>query len=163
LIIIIIKVLLSICLIWIFLQDLIERTAWNFFLFFIIPSGSFLFYKSTQLEYYLYSVLANSITLVIVGIVIWMIAKIVMRKRVVETIGPGDVLFFIFMAMSFPVIAFIVITVFALAFSLVLHYAFQRLKKEYDKTVPLAGFMSLFILFIYSLHWSGMYPNLYFL
>tara|TARA_R110002072_G_scaffold7503_2_gene40913 strand:- start:705366 stop:705626 length:261 start_codon:yes stop_codon:yes gene_type:complete len=86
-----------------------------------------------------------------------------MKKNVAEMMGSGDVVFFIFMAFSFPIISFIVLTVFSIMFSLVLHYLFLRFKKGYLKTIPLAGFMSLFILFIYSLHWSGMYPNLYLL
>ncbi|WP_379852787.1 hypothetical protein [Flavobacterium zhouii] len=64
-----------------------------------------------------------------------------------EVFGLGDVLFFIFMAFSFSIISFFVLFVFALVFSLLLHSVLQH--KQIVKTVPLAGYMSLFFGVVY--------------
>lgn len=65
-----------------------------------------------------------------------------------NTIGIGDVLFFVFIASSFSIISFLVLFVFSLVFSLTLHL-FLNHKKE-ESTVPLAGYMSLFFSVVYA-------------
>lgn len=65
-----------------------------------------------------------------------------------NTIGIGDVLFFIFISGTFSIVSFFVLFVFALLFSLILHFVLRN-KKEY-KTVPLAGYMSLFFGVVYA-------------
>lgn len=64
-----------------------------------------------------------------------------------NTIGIGDVLFFVFIAASFSIVSFFVLFVFSLVFSLIVHLILNS-KKE-DATVPLAGYMSLFFGFVY--------------
>ncbi|WP_276381616.1 general secretion pathway protein [Flavobacterium sp. H4147] len=65
-----------------------------------------------------------------------------------NTIGIGDVLFFIFIAASFSIVSFWVLFVFSLIFSLTLHLILTH-KKE-PTTVPLAGYMSLFFGVVYA-------------
>ncbi|MHC0446369.1 hypothetical protein ACWA1F_13245 [Flavobacterium sp. 3-218] len=65
-----------------------------------------------------------------------------------NTIGIGDVLFFVFIAASFSIVSFWVLFVFALIFSLLLHLILTA-KKE-PATVPLAGYMSLFFGVVYA-------------
>jgi hypothetical protein len=65
-----------------------------------------------------------------------------------NTIGIGDVLFFVFIAASFSVVSFWVLFVFSLIFSLLLHLVLTS-KKE-PATVPLAGYMSLFFGAVYA-------------
>lgn len=73
---------------------------------------------------------------------------IYLRKLAFENaIGLGDILFFIFISFTFSTISFIVLFVFALLFSLVLHFVFQD--KSTEKTVPLAGYMALFFGVVY--------------
>ncbi|MCD0464995.1 general secretion pathway protein [Flavobacterium sp. ENC] len=69
------------------------------------------------------------------------------RMSFENSLGIGDVLFFIFISFSFATVSFIVLFVFALVFSLLLHFVFQ--KKNQFKTVPLAGYMSLFFAVVY--------------
>ncbi|MBP1221758.1 general secretion pathway protein [Flavobacterium sp. 1355] len=70
-----------------------------------------------------------------------------------NAIGLGDVLFFIFLSFGFATISFIVLFVFSLIFSLLLHFIFQN--KNQLKTVPLAGYMSLFFGVVYTVtFWS---------
>lgn len=64
-----------------------------------------------------------------------------------NSLGMGDILFFIFISFSFATVSFIVLFVFALVFSLILHFVFQN--KNQLKTVPLAGYMSLFFAVVY--------------
>lgn len=64
-----------------------------------------------------------------------------------NSIGIGDILFFIFISGTFSIVSFLVLFVFALLFSLLLHFVLNN-KKEYQ-TVPLAGYMSLFFGAVY--------------
>lgn len=66
-----------------------------------------------------------------------------------NTIGFGDILFFVFMAGSFSIVSFFVLFVFSLVFSLILHLVLSNGKK--GATVPLAGYMSLFFGSVYAI------------
>ncbi|WP_345145571.1 hypothetical protein [Flavobacterium ginsengiterrae] len=65
-----------------------------------------------------------------------------------NTIGIGDVLFFVFIAASFSVVSFWILFVFSLIFSLILHLVITNKKEQ--STVPLAGYMSLFFGVVYA-------------
>lgn len=65
-----------------------------------------------------------------------------------NTIGIGDILFFIFITGTFSIVSFLVLFVFSLLFSLMLHLVLSNKKKQ--DTVPLAGYMSLFFGVIYT-------------
>jgi hypothetical protein len=66
-----------------------------------------------------------------------------------EVFGLGDVLFFVFIAFSFSIVSFFILFIFSLIFSLILHLALQD--KQTEKTVPLAGYMSLFFGTVYTI------------
>lgn len=65
-----------------------------------------------------------------------------------NTIGIGDVLFFLFIAGTFSIVSFLVLFVFSLLFSLILHLVLSNKKEQ--STVPLAGYMSLFFGVVYA-------------
>ncbi|WP_281232422.1 general secretion pathway protein [Flavobacterium gelatinilyticum] len=65
-----------------------------------------------------------------------------------NTIGIGDVLFFVFIAASFSIVSFLVLFVFSLLFSLILHLILSNKKEQ--SSVPLAGYMSLFFGVVYT-------------
>mgnify|MGYP000170956549 CR=1 FL=1 len=66
-----------------------------------------------------------------------------MKKRIFEVFGQGDLLFFILLGVSLPILSFLMVFVFSLIFSLVV---FILLKGRFTKqTVPLAGLQSLFL------------------
>lgn len=69
--------------------------------------------------------------------------------KFINTIGIGDILFFIFITGTFSILSFLVLFVFALFFSLILHLVLST-KKEVQ-TVPLAGYMSLFFGVVYAM------------
>lgn len=70
-------------------------------------------------------------------------------KFLKEVFGLGDVLFFAFISFSFATVSFIILFVFSLVFSLLLHEFFK--KKSHYISIPLAGYMSLFFGIIYLL------------
>jgi hypothetical protein len=148
----------------VFLQDIKHRAVWNYILFLLIAAGCFLFFKSTDFVYFKTSLFINSVITINIIIIILLIAKLVLKKSMFDVIGMGDILFFIFVAMSFPLVSFIIIFAFALLFSLTLHLLMINSISTYRKrkTIPLAGFMSIFIIIIYAFHWLGFYPQLYY-
>lgn len=82
-------------------------------------------------------------------LVSYLYSKIRLQASFKDVFGEGDVLFFIFISFSFATVSFLVLFVFSLFFSLLLHLLFKH--KNTDKTVPLAGYMSLFFGSIYVL------------
>ncbi len=76
-----------------------------------------------------------------------------------NAIGIGDVLFFVFIAATFSIVSFVILFVFALLFSLILHFVLSL--KEKQQTVPLAGYMSLFFGVIYAISFCNINTFLY--
>ncbi|MNX58820.1 hypothetical protein D3C86_896720 [compost metagenome] len=65
-----------------------------------------------------------------------------------NAIGIGDILFFVFISCTFSIVSFLILFVFALLFSLILHFVLSNKKEQ--QTVPLAGCMSLFFSAVYA-------------
>lgn len=102
----------------------------------------------------IYSVLINTgfnlLFISVLLIICFLYASFKLKKNLLkEVFGLGDVLFFIFISFSFSVVSFFVLFVFSLIFSLLLHLVLQHRQKE--KTVPLAGYMSLFFGAVYGI------------
>lgn len=76
-----------------------------------------------------------------------------------NAIGLGDILFFVFISSTFSIVSFLILFVFALLFSLILHFVLN-IKKE-QQTVPLAGYMSLFFGVIYAISFCNINTFLY--
>jgi hypothetical protein len=76
-------------------------------------------------------------------------AKLKLKKSIQEVFGLGDLLFFCLLAVSLPIISFLVVFIFSLIFSLVVFILIKKSLKH--KTVPLAGFQSLFFAIILGL------------
>ncbi len=66
-----------------------------------------------------------------------------------NAIGLGDVLFFTFLSFGFVTITFVILFIFSLVFSLLLHFFIKH--KSSFQTVPLAGYMSLFFGVVYAI------------
>lgn len=89
----------------------------------------------------------------------YLYARIKLKKSLLQSVlGLGDILFFIAIAFSFSIVSFFVLFVFSLIFSLILHFALQH--KQTEKTVPLAGYMSLFFAVVYG---ASFFCNFHFL
>ena len=76
-----------------------------------------------------------------------------------NTIGIGDILFFLFIAGTFSIVSFLILFVFSLLFSLILHLVLNNKKEQ--STVPLAGYMSLFFGVVYAISFFGNDTFLY--
>lgn len=98
------------------------------------------------------SILVNVGTNLILISFLLAVSYVYTRLRRIEfksSFGLGDVLFFIFISCTFATISFLVLFVFSLFFSLLMHFVLSAKNKE--KTVPLAGYMSLFFGVVYGI------------
>jgi hypothetical protein len=145
-----VKIALIIALLFVFFQDYKDRlVSW-----FLYPMVGILALtiqiQATQIFITMANVVVNLAFVLILIVVAYSYAKIKFKKHFTQDVlGIGDILFFIFISFSFSSISFIVLFVFALLFSLLLHLFLSQ--KSSEKTVPLAGYMSLFFGFVYAL------------
>jgi len=82
-----------------------------------------------------------------------------MKKTINEGIGLGDILFFIALAVSFPIITFLILFSLSLLFSLLLFVILKPSLKQ--KIAPLAGLQALFLFIILFINLTFNFVNLY--
>jgi len=153
------KVVLILTFLLVFYQDVKERLVWWLLFPFIGLICGTLYIFETSFELFLYSILFNSTFVLILLSTIFLYTKFKMRVHIKETIGMGDVLLFFALTCTFSLISFITLFVFSLVLSLILHLVLS--KRDIQKTVPLAGYMSLFFAISYLANWSELITNLY--
>ena len=151
---VVLKLLLCTAFVRVAFEDLKDRYVyWFWFPVIGICSGCLL-YQNVSLSLFFETLLSNlGFVSLLIGI-IYIYATYKLKIKRSETFGLGDGLLFIGLTFSFPFRLFLVVFVFGLVFSLVLHVI---LKKSKTETVPLAGYMSLFFLLIYLAHWLGFF------
>jgi hypothetical protein len=142
------KILLIISFFIILFQDSKDRKVY-WFLYPII--GLLTFFIQINESNFLISATNSMVNLAFVFIILsvcYFYAKLKLKKHFTnDVLGIGDILFFIFISFSFASISFVILFVFSLLFSLLLHLVLKN--NNIDKTVPLAGYMSLFFGTIY--------------
>lgn len=143
----------------IFYQDIKERNVYWFLFIITASSAGYLYYTNTFFELFWRTSVINLGIIGIIFLVLGTYSKFKLKVALKDVFGLGDALLFIGICFAFPVAAFITFFVFSLLFSLLLHILFKQ--KIKDKTVPLAGYMSLFFVVVYNFHWAGFIPNLY--
>lgn len=143
-------------------QDCKDRKVY----WFLYPIVGILVFVLQMMVVPIYSALINAgFNLLLVSILLFVCCLYstlkLQQPLLKEVFGLGDVLFFIFIAFSFSIISFFVLFIFSLVFSLLLHSVFQH--KQIEKTVPLAGYMSLFFGVIYgiSFFWNNNFLYAY--
>jgi hypothetical protein len=134
----------------IFIQDCKDRKVY----WFLYPSVGVLVFILQMKVVPFYSVLVNVIFnllfVFVLLLVCYLYAALKLQQPLLkEVFGLGDVLFFIFIAFSFSIVSFFILFIFSLVFSLLLHFALQH--KYTEKTVPLAGYLSLFFGVVYGI------------
>lgn len=141
-------------------QDVKERAVW-WFLFPIFGTiAGYLHFITSVPDFFLLNVLINMAVVGLIFLFSFFYAHLKMKVSFFkEAIGLGDILFYFVLTLAFPTEAFIVVLVFSMIFSLVLHTFVSR--KQQNTTVPLAGYASLFLICIYISNWLGIYNNLY--
>lgn len=156
---VLLKVLLITGLLLTAYQDIRERQVlWLLFPIIALCSGG-LHYNSTLWELFAANVMVNLGFVFSLFIVIFLYANLKLKTAFKRVFGPGDVLMFLSLALSFATISFLVVFVFALLFSMALHLILKKGQK--NRTVPLAGYMGLFFTMAYLAQWSGIIKNLY--
>jgi|TARA_R110000851_G_scaffold327695_1_gene497517 hypothetical protein len=161
---ILIKFLLFFSLAFILFQDYRNRQVYTFLFPIFGILGSYLFFLNSKIEYYFFSVCINLGIILIVVLLNYLFAEVVLKMKLLnEAMGLGDIFFFIAFAISFPTVTFINFFVFSILFTFVIHFALSKLLKNKNRYIPLAGYMSLFLMGIYSVSWLGLYDYIYLL
>ena len=140
-------------------QDFRERKV-DFLLFILVGAalGSIYFLKTTPIVF-ITTITINIAFILVVLLILNLYTRLKMKKRLKETFGLGDALFFIGFALGFPTAAFLVLFCFSVFFSFLLFMALKRNLKT--QTVPLAGFQALFLVIVLSVNTFFQFVELY--
>lgn len=136
---------LTICLLGIIaFQDLKERAvSWILFPTVALTMVGLNFINLSS-SYFYWSISINCVLVSIILMTLYFYAKFKMRRPLTQVFGIGDILFFYAFALGFPSVSFIILFVFSVFFSLLIHLFLNRGSKE--KHIPLAGLMSIFLI-----------------
>ncbi len=155
-----VKVLILVLLFTIAYQDIKERAVYWFY--FPILMGLLILehYTKVMMIHFYIAISINIIVVLLVMIVLYIYARWKMKLQFFqEAFGLADALFFIAMALGFPTMSFIILFTSSLLFSLITSLFLQRNSK--DKTVPLAGYISIFLMAVFLVTWGFKPVNLY--
>jgi len=140
-------------------QDFKSREVYWFLFPIAGISMSLLFLKEASWYNYGLNVGVNLGVVIILITILYAYSKIKLKVNFwQEAFGLGDALFFIVFAISFPIVSFVVLFVAGLIFSLIMSLYFSKKKESY--TIPLAGYMSLFLILVFITTWVYSF-NLY--
>lgn len=138
-----IEILFLIVLGILFYQDMKEQKVSLWMLLLGLFSGGFLHFLHQDSLVFLSTILINLLFVSIIFSVLLLYSKFKLQKNIFAVFGLGDLLFFTILAVSLPILSFLMVFVFSTIFSLIL---FLILKKHFTtNTVPLAGLQSLFL------------------
>nr|WP_299338462.1 general secretion pathway protein [Allomuricauda sp.] len=106
------------------------------------------------------NVLMNLLLIAAVLLLTYLYSKIFRKEPFVDhSLGLGDILFFVAMALGFPTVTFLVLFVCSLLFSLLSFMTFKERFK--NPTVPLAGLMGVFLILVLGYSVFVDEPDLY--
>lgn len=157
--VIIIKIMLIGLFIVIGFQDIIERQAYWFLFPLIGIFCGILFYNDTLPELFLSAISMNILFVSMLMLIVFLYSRLKLKISFFDAMGLGDILLFLGLSFAFSTVSFIILFVSAMIFSLALHLLLN--KKSTFKTIPLAGYMSLFFSITYIAYWSGLINGLY--
>ena len=140
-------------------QDIKDRKVYAILFILFAILGSCLHYENTMPEVFLMIIALNLGFTLILILMIYLYSKVKLNLNLKDTLGLGDILFFLALAVSFATTTFIITFVFALIFSLLIHLVIKS--NAPNKTVPLAGYMSLFYMVVFVGYWLGMINAIY--
>lgn len=144
----------------IFFQDLRARKV-SLILFMIIAIIGNITYvnKSTSSNILFYNISLNIGFIAIIVLILYLYSIFFLKKNMRDSIGLGDILFFLTLAISYPTVTFLTLFSSSLIFSLILFLFLKPYLK--NKTVPLAGLQALFLGIILIINKSFSIVNLY--
>lgn len=137
-----ISILMIGLLFWVTYEDVKDRKVTLLLLIVLFLTGGFLNSQQLSTELFLISSIINLSVIAMVVFVLFLYVQLKLQTKLFNVFGSGDLLFFAFMAISFPTISFLVLFSISLIFSLLISLAFQ---KQLKKLVPLAGLQALFL------------------
>lgn len=158
--ILIIKIILLFAFGIIIYEDLKTRMVhWVLFPILTFLLGYLYFIKSTP-RFFITTVGMNMLLVSGIILLLYLYAKQIINQPFLNTsFGFGDFLFFYTICVAFPTVTFTILFVFSLLFSLVAHLILGN--KKLKTTVPLAGYMALFYVLVFSVYFITGTPNLY--
>lgn len=138
------KLFLVVLFLFILKQDYKDRLV-SWILYFLVGITSFILHSSfVSWELVLVSSIFNFGFISLLITIIYLYSKLIKRQPLINhSIGIGDVFLFYALCFLFPIITFILLFVFSLLFSLLLH-SFLKEKYNQHNSVPLAGYIALF-------------------
>lgn len=139
----VLNILFILVLLGISYQDFKDRLVSIFLLLSGIILGGWIHFLNQNIWSFFTNISFNLLVIIIVFSILFLYAKYKMKQDVFETFGQGDLLFFLLIAMSFPIVSFLMIFVFSMVFSLLIYIFIKNNLKE--RTVPLAGLQSVFL------------------
>ena len=147
------------CLTAIIAQDFRERKVYLLLLIILAIIMALFYYLKSDTLVYLSNISINLTVLLVLMGILFLYSKFKLKQTLNTALGLGDIIFFVVIAISFPVPTFIIVFTCSLIFALVL---FLFLKPNLSKkSVPLAGLQALFFLLIFSANWMFHFTNLY--
>lgn len=153
------KIILFIALLFIVIQDFKERQVYLWLFLLTGVTMALLHLNNSMIQLFLLNVGINLLIIFIIISVLYFYATIKMKKALQHTLGLGDILFFMVLAIGFTTGTFLVLLTFSLIFSLLFFLVIKSNLKY--KTVPLAGLQALFISLVYIANWTFNFTNLY--
>ncbi|WP_299600639.1 hypothetical protein [uncultured Aquimarina sp.] len=154
------KGLIILNLIYIIVQDIKNRKVYWFLFPSLLMLLGYLHYKNVLPIHFKNSIVINIGVIVSIMLILYAYARIIMKRSFFKDVfGLGDALFFTVLAVAFPTISFIILFVFSILFSLFTWLITKKNAKH--ETIPLAGYMSLFFIFIFLGNWITDTINLY--
>lgn len=149
----ILKFILIAALIMVFIQDIKDRYVYWFCFPIIAICSGVLLYNKMMPEVFFVTIVMNLMFVTFLILIVFVYSKFKLKVKFFDTFGLGDILLFLAITFSFSSLSFYIIFIFSLIFSLLLHLLLKQ--KSVLKTVPLAGYMSLFFGIIFISHWMG--------
>ncbi len=152
------KILLIGLLFYVFYEDVKERKVTLLLLFTLFVLGGLLNSYHHILELFLISTLINLSVISAIIFILFLYSKFKLKAPLFDVFGVGDLLFFVFMAISFPVSTFLVLFSVSLIFSFVISIVF---KEKLKNLIPLAGLQALFLGCVIGVNLLFTITNLY--
>ena len=143
----------------VFLQDIKERKVYWFLFPIIAVCSGVLLYKNMFSELFYTTISINIGFVLVLLFAVFLYSKIKLKTAITKTFGLGDGLLFLALVFTFSSVSFLILFVFGLVFSLIIHLVLKRNSKF--STVPLAGYLSLFFAITYLSYWFGIINTLY--
>ncbi len=157
---VILKGLIIFNLVYIIYQDLKSREVYWFLLPSLMVLLGYMHYRNVlKIHFITFTVINIGVIITVLGLLYLYTVLLIKKPFFKEVFGLADALYFLALAMAFPTATFVVIFVFSLIFSL-LAWLILKHQSEYN-SIPLAGYMSAFLLLIFIGNWCANTLNLY--